>query len=327
MANGKFIISLDFELMWGIRDQKNALAYRDNILGERKVIPRLLETFRKYEVKSTFSTVGMLFFENKQEMLRNIPEVRPDYEDKNLSPYNGYLEKIGDNSGKDLYHFGADLIKLIQRYPEHEIGTHTFSHYYCLEKGQGVDAFREDIKRGIAIAQKYIINISSLVFPRNQFNEGYLQVCSELGIICYRGNEESWLYSAKSGREESLLRRSFRLLDSYVNLSGHHCYSDQYLTRTYPVNIPASRFLRPFSKKTKIFDWFKLQRIRSAMTYAAKNNLSYHLWWHPHNFGVNMDENFAFLEKILSHYQKLHKKYNFQSVTMTELARNVINGK
>ena len=43
------------------------------------------------------------------------------------------------------------------------------------------------------------------------------------------------------------------------------------------------------------------------MTYAARNNLTYHLWWHPHNFGVHQNENFSFLEEILSHYDKLNK--------------------
>jgi hypothetical protein len=60
------------------------------------------------------------------------------------------------------------------------------------------------------------------------------------------------------------------------------------------------------------------------MTHAAKNNLTYHLWWHPHNFGINQDKNFVFLEKILKHYQKLNTQYNFQSVTMSKLAENVL---
>ena len=70
-----------------------------------------------------------------------------------------------------------------------------------------------------------------------------------------------------------------------------------------PVDIPSSRFLRPFSKKAKMFEGLRLHRINSGMTYAAKNNFSYHLWWHPHNFGINKNENFEFLEKILEHYK------------------------
>lgn len=63
------------------------------------------------------------------------------------------------------------------------------------------------------------------------------------------------------------------------------------------------------------------------MTHAARNNLTYHLWWHPHNFGINQDENFEFLEKILMHYKKLNSQYGFTSITMSNLAKQVLNKK
>lgn len=323
MTNGKFVISLDFELMWGVRDKKDKITYGNNIIGVHKVIPRLLEVFRRYDIKATFSTVGLLFFETKQELLAHIPEIKPSYDDPNLSPYNGHFDILGDDFKTDRYHFAPNLIKEIQKYPEQEIGTHTFSHYYCLEKGQTIETFKEDIKSAIAIAKKYEVGLTSLVFPRNQFNDEYLKVCLELGIFCYRGNEHSWLYKAKNGEDESSIRRAFRLLDAYLNLSGHNCYSDQFLASKMPIDIPSSRFLRPFSRNLKILDGLRLYRIKSGMTHAAKKHLTYHLWWHPHNFGINQDENFYFLERVLMHYKALNTKYSFQSFTMSTLA-NII---
>ena len=58
------------------------------------------------------------------------------------------------------------------------------------------------------------------------------------------------------------------------------------------------------------------------MTYAAKRNETYHLWWHPHNFGANINENFKNLETIFKTYQKLNEIHNFQSITMTNLKNN-----
>ena len=58
----------------------------------------------------------------------------------------------------------------------------------------------------------------------------------------------------------------------------------------------------------------------NEMTYAAKNNELYHLWWHPHNFGVNINENMDNLVTLLKHYQLLHTKYGFASLTMKEAA-------
>ena len=162
-----------------------------------------------------------------------------------------------------------------------------------------------------------------MVFPRNQYNDEYLKVCAELGIICCRGNERSWIYKALSQKKENLFRRAVRLMDAYMNLSGHNCYSDEYLKRKYPINIPSSRFLRPYTKRLKALEMLRLKRIKTGMTYAAKNNYTYHLWWHPHNFGINQDENFAFLEKILLHYQHLNKKYSFTSLNMSELSKRL----
>jgi hypothetical protein len=56
------------------------------------------------------------------------------------------------------------------------------------------------------------------------------------------------------------------------------------------------------------------------MTYAAKSNKVYHLWWHPHNFGADMNANIEFLEKILSHFSQLQKTYRMQSLNMQEIA-------
>jgi hypothetical protein len=327
MQNGKFIISLDFELMWGVRDILDKESYGNNIIGVQKVIPKLLETFRKFDIKATFSTVGLLFFETKRELLENIPIDKPKYFYPNLSPYNGYLDILGSDYENDMYHFAPYLIKEIQKYPEQEIGTHTFSHYYCLEEGQTLKSFKADLQSAISVARKFNISLNSLVFPRNQFNEDYLKICLELGIFCYRGNEHFWIYKVKKGLDGYNFRRALKLLDAYINISGHNCYSDNYLKSKTPIDIPSSRFLRPFSSSFKWLDWLKLNRIKTGMTYAAKNNLTYHLWWHPHNFGNDIDENFNFLMLILRHYEALNKQYNFKSYTMSTLAKLMIDEK
>jgi len=324
MRNGKFVISLDFELLWGVRDKVGIHQYGQHIKGVHKAVPRMLDLFDKYSIKATFATVGFLFFETKEELLNNLPGKLPNYSEISLSPYTGHFNIVGEDHEADPYHYAPRLIRLIQSYPGQEIGTHTFSHYYCLENGQTIDDFKEDIQNALKVAAKSGIEITSLVFPRNQYNEEYLKVIESLGIICYRGNEHSWIYKALNGDSENLLRRAIRLLDAYINISGHNCYSHEYLKSNYPVNIPSSRFLRPYTKKLKAFEKLRLNRIKSGMAYAAKNNYIYHLWWHPHNFGINQDENFSFLEKILIHYAELNDKYKFESYTMSQLAKSLM---
>ena len=319
MKSGNFVISLDFEIYWGVRDVLQLDQYCNHLLGVRKVIPGLLHLFNQYGINATFATVGFLFFRDKAELAANLPQRKPQYRDSHISPYEGHFNEVGKNETEDPFHFAPTLIKMIQESGQ-EIGGHTFSHYYCLESGQTIDDFRDDLRAAKNIAEKRGITLKSFVFPRNQYNEQYLKTCSEEGITSFRGNETFWLYTAKVAENETLLRRFVRLLDAYLNLSGHHCVAPEYMKDIEICNIPASRFLRPYSKRTSFLDGLRLKRITNSMTHAAQHGLTYHLWWHPHNFGVNLTENLAFLEKILMHYKKLSLKYGFSSVSMQQLA-------
>ena len=319
MENGTFVISLDFEIYWGVRDVLKISQYKNQLLGVRKAIPDMLELFSKYNINATFATVGFLFFNNKKELLAGLPGKVPVYSDPGLSPYKDNFVEVGDNEEADPFHFGFSLIEKIQQFGQ-EVASHTFSHYYCLEEGQNIEDFREDIKAAKNIAAKKEIVLKSIAFPRNQYNEAYLKICREEGFTSFRGNENAWIYKPHKHEKETFIRRIFRFIDSYINLTGHHCYTTEYMKSSNPVNIPSSRFLKPYSKIFAFLDRIRLQRIKKSMSYAAENKLCYHLWWHPHNFGINLHENLAFLEKILQHYKKLSKQYQFSSVSMGQLA-------
>lgn len=320
MNDGHFVISLDFEMYWGLRDSCSFQSYQESNLGEREALPKMLLLFDKYSIKCTFATVGFLFAKNKDDLVKYIPSIQPAYKNLKLSPYNNYLNQIGEDEENDPYHYGLALITQIRKH-DHEIGSHTFSHYYCLAEGQDVNSFRADMDACSKITLANQIELKSLVFPRNQYRVDYLNVCQELGITAFRGNEKSWLYTPN--RKDNKLKRAFRLIDTYINLSGHHCYDHKYMASYQPYNIPSSRFLRPYSKKLALFDFLKKRRIFKSMSHAAKNGLTYHLWWHPHNFGKNIDKNMRFLECILQHYQRLKEKYNFKNVTMCDLAEEL----
>jgi hypothetical protein len=320
MSNsGIFTISLDFELFWGVKDHNTLEEYGKNVLGGRTAIPAMLESFQKYEVKATWATVGFLFFEDKKTLLHNLPINKPSYALPNLSSY-FEIEKIGENENVDPYHFGKQLIDLIRTYPGQEVGTHTFSHYYCLEVGQTVEQFEEDLLAAISTGRKEGCVMSSLVFPRNQFNASYLEVCKKLGIQAYRGNEKSWIYRPGNLEEKKLLKRAVRLLDSYLNLSGHNTNSLEAIAESFPYNIPSSRFLRPYSSKLKFLEPMRLKRIKDGMLYAAKNRTVYHLWWHPHNFGKDIQQNMDRLNSILDYYSFLKRKYQMQSMNMKDIS-------
>lgn len=327
LQNGKFVISLDFELLWGVRDKRTIESYGDSITAVKEIIPRLLNLFEKYNINATFSIVGFLFAENKKELLSFCPSKKPNYTNTNLSPYNGHFDILKEDALDDPYHYAPELIHQIKSYQNHAIGTHTFSHYYCMEPGQNSDEFKSDIEAAISIAKKNDIDTKSIIFPRNQCNDEYLAVCENLGIQSYRGNEIFWLYKFIDEKLNFLpinLKRYVKILDAYANISGHHCY--KYINRDEKhniYNIPSSRLLRPYSNKLSFLESLKLRRIKKSMTYAAKNNKLYHLWWHPHNFGTNIDENFKNLEIILAHYKILSKKYGFTAESMEQITDQI----
>jgi peptidoglycan/xylan/chitin deacetylase (PgdA/CDA1 family) len=315
---GAFVISLDYELLWGVWDVTTKEKYGAHILGVQQVIPALLNTFKNHHIKATFATVGILFSKDKEGLTCFIPDKKPAYSNPEYNVYSKELNNIGNDEKDDPYHFGYSLFEMIKE-SRHEIATHTFSHYFCLEEGQSAEEFDADIKAAIKIAAANNIHISSLVFPRNQINELYLPVLADNGIKVYRGNPESWIYKPRKFSAEVPFIRLCRLLDTYFPVSGNNTFT---LTKDagLPVNIPASRFLKPYNKNLAWLEKLKLKRIMNEMTYAAKNKELYHLWWHPHNFGVNIKENMENLSVLLKHYQLLHTKYGFSNLTMKEAA-------
>src|SRR3989338_3258961 len=96
LEKGIFVLSLDFELAWGMRGDP---AYKIDFERTREVIDRMLELFEKYEIKATWATVGELF-----------------------------LPGQAGNSGDQLWH-AAEVIEKIKkcRVPQ-ELGSHSFSH-------------------------------------------------------------------------------------------------------------------------------------------------------------------------------------------------------
>jgi Polysaccharide deacetylase len=311
-----FTVSLDFELHWGVRDKTDLESYRANLLGARNVIPHLLELFATTGVHATWATVGFLFFDDKDELLRHLPLLRPGYHDRNLSPYDHVL-RIGPNERKDPFHYARSLIRRILQFPGQEIGSHTFSHYYCLEEGQTVDEFRADLCAARGAAQQLGIDLRSLVFPRNQWRPDYLTTCAEAGIRVVRGPRQSWMYHPKGGADNAV-KRAFRLADTYVSLSGHNT-SRPLGCEAGVVNVSSSRFLRPFSPTLAKLTPLLLRRIRASMRHAAKNGLIYHLWWHPHNFGIHQEQNLDILRSILHYFGRLAQEYGMVSRSMGEL--------
>lgn len=321
ITKGVFTVSLDFELHWGVSHRLQVEQYYENLNGTREAITKMLQHFLEYEIHVTWATVGFLFSDNKHEINAYCPSQKPNFLNSRFNNYK-LLNQIGENEDNDPFHYASSVIQEIAKTPFQEIASHTYSHLFTLEEGVKGSDFEWDIISAKNIAKEKNILIKSVVFPRNQYNNEIIEICNKHGLS-YRGNPNYFYHNPMKYDENNTFIRILRGLDSYLFFFPKICFDipkiniDKYGHSS--LNVPASRFLRPYSKKLALLESLKLSRIKSEMKYAAKNNKLYHLWWHPHNFGVNTVENLRNLEEILRYFKEMKKEFGMISKNMEEI--------
>ena len=320
MKQGTLIVSLDFELFWGMQDGWTLSEYEANILGGRKAIPQMLALFEKHGIHATWATVGFLFGENEQELRSFFPEELPTYDTEALSSYRCF-GTIGTNEQEAPCFYGSGLIEKIAATPGQEIASHTFSHFYCREAGQTPEQFRADMEAAKAIAASKGYSLRSVVLPRNQCEPEYTEILTKLGFTAYRDEENDWIHEKVKFRP---LMRLLRLADVYLPLTGRGGYEPG--IEKGIVNLVGSRMYKPFFRPLFFLEWLKIRRIKAQMRHAAKKGLTFHLWWHPHNVGIHTQLHMEQLEEIFDYYDEMKKTCGMRSLNMAEAAEEVLNG-
>ncbi len=94
----------------GVQDTMSLEQYKENLLGVRQAIPKMLELFQAFDIHATWATVGKLFFETKSQLLSNIPLLKPSYENLSFSGYH-LISQMGDSEEEDPYYYAPSLIK------------------------------------------------------------------------------------------------------------------------------------------------------------------------------------------------------------------------
>jgi peptidoglycan/xylan/chitin deacetylase (PgdA/CDA1 family) len=318
---GALVISLDFELHWGMRDH---VTRNDPLYGRlphaRSAVADMLDVFVARNIRATWATVGFLFASTRDEVETYAPSERPRYLRPELDPY---LELIGTDEEHDPEHLAASLVELIHSSAGQEVASHTFSHYYCLEPGQEEAMFRADLAAAQAIALRRGVALTSLVLPRNQWNPNYAAAVVELGFRCIRGPQPSWGHQPRPDGH-SVVHRGARLAETYVGVSPPPTTDwSKVLLPSGLCDVPASAFLRPYAPDRRRLEPLRLARLRSGLRNAARHGRIFHLWWHPHNFSQHRSENFALLEQILDEFDQLATSDGLQSLTMADVAAAV----
>jgi peptidoglycan/xylan/chitin deacetylase (PgdA/CDA1 family) len=302
------------ELFWGVFDSRSMSDYRANIAGEWLAIPRMLSLFTRYEISATWATVGMLMCRDYSQW----HDLRPTYLPTYLKPKcNPYLMDIEVRDNPTLF-FARPLIDQILATQRQEIASHSYSHFYCGEPGATPLQFRADLEFARLIGEEVGVKYKSFVFPRNQIAGDYLAELKNAGYLSFRGNPNYWLYRDGHFVPGGYAGRAIRLIDAYLPISGNQLTAVSNVQDL--VNIPATLSLRPWSHKLSLLESLRLMRLKRAMSFAAESDSIFHLWWHPHNFGLNLGENLAVLDALLQHYVSLRDKYGMRSLTMNDIA-------
>ncbi len=321
-APGALVISLDFELHWGMRDHvtRNSPSYAE-LRPSREVGLELADLFAERGIRATWATVGLLFGSARDELDPFLPERRPTYLRPELDPYR---EPIGADEAADPEHLAGSLVRRIAATPGQEVGSHTFSHFYCLEEGQDEADLRADLAAAQAIAGAHQLALTSLVLPRNQWNPRYAGAVVESGFDCIRGPQPSWGHHPQPHGAHRRVDRAARLLDSYTGVRPPPTTSWDAVRRPDGLcDVPASAFLRPYSPRRARLEPIKLRRLVAGLRDAARRRRIFHLWWHPHNFARHPDESFSFLRRLLDEFDRLAAAEGMRSLSMRDVVATV----
>ncbi len=316
---GTLVVSLDFELYWGMHDIWPLSSYAKNLAGVPRAVASTLALFKEFNVHATWATVGLIGCANEKEAVRFTPRVRPAYLRDAANPF-----RLLDGSVEPRYLFAPHLVQAIGHQEGQELATHTFSHFSCLEPGHSLEAFRADLRASLDVLSNFGPRPKSVVFGRNRFSLEHLAVCAEEGICFFRGSPSSEIYDLGDGRVQQIHRRFGRLFDAHLPLIGFDRLASHPRTSRRLVDIPASRFLRPHSR-CPVLPTLALRRVLGELREAARSERGYHLWWHPHNAGHQLLENMEQLRQILETFSELRAAGQMRSLNMSEWGAELLS--
>lgn len=326
---GAFCVSLDFELGWGMRDKLSSDALERRMRATRDVIPRLLTLFDDYGVRATWATVGLLLCESADEA-RELAPAGPAYVDASLSSSPTLASLHGGEREHPIW-FAPSLVRRIVATHGQELGAHTFAHLYPLEAGVTLADFEADLAAFRAVAERRGVRTRSLVFPRNQYTPAHVSAAAALGFDVHRGNPPGVLNAPRPDRAQHPTLRAARLLESWAPLAppsvaalprpvptAGDAGTDAPLA--HPLNVPATRFLRPWSKRLRALDGARVARVTREVEHAASTGSLMHLWWHPHNFALDPEPSFTALRAILDAFSRARRRHGMRAMNMGDFA-------
>lgn len=317
LPRGVFIISLDFELIWGTADLFGPKQFWKACESERKLIQRLLNLFEKYNISATWCTLGHLFLDSCR--LENGIK-HPDI----IRPHHPWCQgdwfqhdPCGDEKTAPLF-YARSLIKQILecRIPQ-EIGSHSFSHVIFGDPGCTPETANSELGACVKVARELGVVLRSFAFPRNSV--GHLETLRRHGFRCFRGQDPNW-YEYLSW--PIILKRLAHLADVLFSVEPPVVLPE--LTTEGLWNIPGSMILFPMHGIRRYLPMrSRVLRAIKGLDAAVKKRRIFHLWFHPTNLADSTEEMFRGLEQIIQHAECLRNRGDLEFHSMGGLVDSI----
>lgn len=281
---GKFCISIDLELAWGVWDHLT-----DDYLArcrqlERPIVQRILAAFDKHQIAATWAIVGHL------------------------------LSKDANRRGGEEVWYAPDLIEAIKnaKTPQ-EIGSHSFAHIYF--PSVSADDARRDIEAARRIHAENQIAFDSFVFPRNLV--GREEVLAGAGIKVFRSVDHGWQRSVAQANRSA--GRVANLADKMLPITPATVVPIRHASGL--VELPSSMLLMARNGARKLISSSALvTKAHRGLRAAARKGEVFHLWFHPSNFYHSTESQFQVLDRILDIATNMRSGSEIEIVTMGAFA-------
>jgi peptidoglycan/xylan/chitin deacetylase (PgdA/CDA1 family) len=294
----KIIISLDFEMMWGVHHiyQNKIEEVKKFFLKTPYIVSETLRMFKERDISATWAIVGALFMNDWHEYEKNNYYYR--YDKKILNFNNNF--KIKDPNG-ELF-FAPNTIKEIFKTRKQELASHSFNHIFFDMPGITKNNFITDTNVVLKIfREKLNFTPISYVFPKNEcVNIDYLK---SLGFKKIRERMFEHYYNYKIGSIANTIFRPLRLFD---NLNFFKNGSLETKDNYFFLRFDISNFLWNLQ-----FEVLKKRIFSSDLR-------PFHIWWHPRDLIFNVEKNLSRLAIFLDFLTNIINKNNFSSISMSK---------
>ena len=195
-----------------------------------------------------------------------------------------------EEGSDDLLH-APDLIEEIRRCRvTQEIGSHTYTHPVMTKVTR--EQARRQFELSVDACERVGITPKTIIFPRNQV--AHLDEAKRVGFTCYRSPEPRW-YCAQG--ERGAAERMGHLAD--VLTASTPAVVMPRVDEHGLIGIPGSMLYTPsFGIRKYIPAKLRALRAKRGLRAAVEQTGIFHLWFHPTDIVIRMDDMLAGLAEI-----------------------------